>query len=77
MNTENFILSLLITNYCSKWHVFEHIIDLLENTVWVVDILSKSFSTFCSKTKISIDVTVFVVSSHHEDLLWIFQLQCH
>ena len=77
MYTENFILGLFVANETTKWHIFEHVINLLENTVRVIDVFSESFSTLLSKTEIPIDVAVFMVSSKQENLFRVFKLQSH
>ena len=77
MYTENLILGLFVTDETTKWHIFEHVINLLENTVRVIDVFSESFSTLLSKTKIPIDVAVFMVSSKQENLFRVFELESH
>ena len=77
MYAEYFVLGLFVTNETTEWHIFKHVIDLLENTVRVIDVFSESFSTLLSKTEIPIDVAVFMVSSKQENLFRVFKLQSH
>ena len=77
MNTEYFVLSLLVADDAAEWHVLEHVIYLLEHTVWVINVFSKSLGALSSKSEVSVHIAVLVASSKHKDLLWILELQCH
>lgn len=66
---------LLISDDSSQWHLFECFINLGKDTVWIVDIFSKTFFTLITETQVHIDMLVFMITSEEHDLLWIFELQ--
>lgn len=68
--------SLLFISYNScEWHLLKSLIDLGKDTVWIIDILTKSLCALISKAEIFIDVFILVISSQEHDLFWIFQLE--
>ena len=66
---------LFIGNDCGEGHLIKSFINLCKHTVWIIDVFSQSFGAFIAKTKVFIDIFVFVVASEQNNLLWIFQLQ--
>lgn len=66
---------LLISDDSSQWHLFECFINLGKDTVWIVDVFSKTFFTLITETQVHIDMLVFMITSEEHDLLWIFELQ--
>lgn len=66
---------LLISDDSSQWHLFECLIDLGKDTVWIGYVFSKTFRAFITEAQVLVDVLVFMVTSEKHDLLWIFQLQ--
>ena len=75
MDTEDFVASRLVRNDTCKRKPFEQVIQLLEHTVGIVNVLTKSVRTFLTKTEISIDVPVFMIASEQEDLLRVLQFE--
>lgn len=65
----------LVSDNSSQWHLLECLVDLHEDTVWVVDILTESLSTLISESKVLVDMLVLVVSSKQHDLLWVLKLK--
>ena len=57
----------------TKWHPFEQIIHLLEDTVRVVDILVEPLSALLTESQILVDIPILVVTSQKEYLARIFQ----
>lgn len=77
VDTENFVVGALIVNDSGERHVLEHIIKFLEDRVGVVDILTETAGTLLAQTQVSVHISVFVVTSEHEDLLGVFKFECH
>jgi hypothetical protein len=75
MYTEYSVVCGLVADNGSQRQPLKEIIHLLEDTSWVFNIFTKTFCALCSKSEIPIDFSIFVVSSEHEDLLWILQFQ--
>jgi len=73
MAAENSLL--LVINDGCEWHLFESFIDLCKNTVWVINVFMQSIGAFLSKTKISINVFIFMISSKQHNLLRILQFE--
>ena len=65
----------LVADYRSERQPLEKIIHLLEDTVWLINVLTKTLSTFLAKSEISVDFPVFVITSQHKYLLWVLQLE--
>ena len=63
MYTEDLGIRWFVINLCSKWHVLEHVVDLLEDTVGIVNVLIESVGAFLSESKISVHVAVFMVAA--------------
>ena len=62
MDAQDAILILLLKKG-SEGHPFEQIIDLLEDTVGVVDILIEPLCTFLTETQILVYVTILMIAS--------------
>ena len=75
MDAQDSVLSRLILDDCSKWHPLEQVIQLLEDTVWFIDVLVESLSALLSQTEVAIHVSVFVVASQKENLARILQFE--
>ena len=75
MHTENFVFRSFVADTGSKWHVLEHVVHLLEHTVWIGDVFLESLRAFLSESEILVHITVLVVSSQQEDLLRVLELQ--
>ena len=63
MNAQDTVLGELVRNDSAKRHPFEKIVHLLEDTVWIVDILVESLRTFLTEAQVSIDRAILVVAS--------------
>ena len=74
MNAENAVPGCLVLDDSSEGHPLEQVVQLLENTVWLVDVLVEALSTFLTETKVAIYIPILVISTHKEDLTWILQL---
>ena len=75
MDTHDFVSSLFVIDHSGKGEPLKQIIELIEHTVGIIDVLRESLGTFLPKSKISINISVFVISSEEENLTWIFQLK--
>ena len=73
MTTENSLL--FISNNSSQRHLLKCFIDFHKDTVWVINVLSKSFSAFITKSKIFVHMFIFMVSSKKHDLLWVLKFK--
>lgn len=68
---------LFISHDGGQGQVVECIVDLGEATVWIINILTKSFCALIAKSQILVHISVFVVTSQHHDLLRVLELQGH
>jgi hypothetical protein len=66
MATENLLV--FIFNDSCKWHLFKSFIEFNECTVWIVDVLTKSFGAFITKAEMSVYVFIFMISSKKMNL---------
>lgn len=66
---------LLISNNSCQRHLLEGLVNLRENTVWVVDIFAQSFGALVTKSKVHVNMFVLVVTSHQHYLLWVLQFK--
>jgi hypothetical protein len=48
MHTENLVVSTFIVYDGSQWQILKHVVELLEDGVGVVDVLTKAASTLLS-----------------------------
>ena len=76
VDAKNAVLRSLFANYETERHPFEHIVHLLEHTVWIINILIEPLSALLSKSEVLVNTSILVISSQHENLLGILQLQC-
>lgn len=77
MHAEHFIVcALVIDNRCQR-HVLKHIVQLLENTGGVVDVLTKTSITLLAKTQVFIDIAILVISAQHKNLFGVLELERH
>lgn len=67
----------VLSNGRCKWQVFEHLVDLGEATVGIVDIFSETSSALGSEAKVLVHVLVFMVATQQDNLLGILQLESH
>lgn len=75
MHAEHFIVcTLVIDNRCQR-HVLKHIVQLLENTSGIVDVLTKTSITLLAKTEVFIDIAILVISAQHKDLFGVLELE--
>jgi hypothetical protein len=65
----------LVTDNGSQGHLIKCFVDFGEHTVRVVDVFVKSLLALVTEAKILVDISIFVVASQKNDLLWILQLQ--
>ena len=63
MDTENFIAICFVIYDSGQRHIFEHIVDLLEHRVRVIDVLTQSGSALLPKSPVAVHVSVFVITS--------------
>jgi hypothetical protein len=49
VNTKHFIIGSFVVDYGGEGQLFKHVIHALEDTIWVVDILTESTCTFLTK----------------------------
>lgn len=75
MDAQYTILGRFFCNDCTKWHPLEQIIHLLEDTVWFFNIFIESLGTFSAKSKVFVDVSVFMIASQQENLTGILKLE--
>lgn len=68
-------LLLFIRNNSSQWHLLKCLIDLHEDTVWVIDIFSESLGALITKPKILINMLILMISSEKHDLFGILKLE--
>ena len=68
---------LFISDYSSKWHLLKDLINLCKDTIWIINIFSKSLGALITKSEVSVDMLVLMVTSEKHDLLWELQLQRH
>lgn len=77
MHAEHFVLELLVLDDSSQGQVLKHVIDALEDTVRVVDVLAESLLAFFAETEMPVDCAVFMVATEQDNLLGVLQLQGH
>jgi hypothetical protein len=63
MHTQYLMSNCLVFDNSRKRELVKHVVDLLEDTSRVVDIFLESLSTFFTKAKMPIHISVFVVAS--------------
>ena len=63
MDTENFIAICFVIYDSSQRHIFEHIVDLLEYRIGVINVLTQSGSALLPKSPVAVHVSVFVIAS--------------
>ena len=63
MYAEDLVLGGFVGDAGTKWHKLEHVIDLLEDTVRIINILLESRCALLSKSEVSVHVAVFMVAS--------------
>ena len=63
VDTQDPILSSFVLNDGSKRHPFKQIVQLLEHTSRFIDILVEALGTLLTESKVSVDVSIFMVSS--------------
>lgn len=68
------LLHLVGYNSCKR-HLLKSLINLGEDRIWVIDILFESIGTLITKTKISIDVFILMITSEKHNLFGILDLK--
>lgn len=66
---------LSVRNNGSERHLIEHVVDLGENAILIVDIFAQFLSAFLSESHVLIHVPILVIASEENNLPWILQLQ--
>ena len=75
MDAEDSILGDFVDDDSAKRHPLKEVVDLLEDTVRVVNVFIESFSTLLSEAQVLVHISVLMVASEKEDLARVLQLQ--
>ena len=75
VDTEDLVVGLLVIYHGSKWHVLKDIVELVEKTVGVIDVLVEPLGALLTESKVSVHISVLVVTSEKEDLSWVLELE--
>ena len=77
VNAEDFVVGAAVVNDAGERHVLKHVIQAVEHTRSVIYVFVEAALTLLTQAQVAVDVAVFVVSSQHEDLLGVLELQSH
>jgi hypothetical protein len=66
---------LFISNDSCERHLLKGLINLSKDTIWVIDVLSKSLGALITEPEVLVHVLIFMVASEQHDLLWVLQLE--
>lgn len=77
MTAEYFVRALSVADYCSKRQVLKEVVDRLEHTSWLVNILAQTVFTFLTKSKVSVHLGILMVTSYHKEMVVVPYLECH
>lgn len=61
----------------SQRQIIKSIINLCKATIRIINVFSKPLGTLIAESEILVYISVFVVASEHDNLLWILQFQRH
>lgn len=75
MDAKDTILRLLIENDGTERHPLEQVVHLLEHGARLFDIFVETLSALLTEAKILVDIAVLVVTTEHENLPRILQLE--
>lgn len=77
MHAEDLRVGGLVVDHSSERHHIEQVIDLVEDAVGIVDVLTKSFLALLTESEVLVHSSIFMIASEEEDLLWVLQFERH